>query len=105
MTTNNYKQQYIECIRKAKNAIQDNKNIIICGPEYSGKTHMQKELKELLKSYDVYYGVQEYHYRNRQNGRHYNTNNFWIEEINKDIISNVIDDYEYISTPIKYQTV
>ena len=103
MTAVNYNQQYDECLKKAKEAIKDKKNIIICGPGFSGKTHMQKELKELLQSYDVYYGIQDYRSRNRQNGRHYNTNNFWIEETNQDLISNVMDDYEYISTPIKYQ--
>ena len=82
---------------RAIKAINEKKNIIICGPEMSGKTTLQKELKELLKknNYNIFYGVQEYHYTEIEVKK---CIKFWIEEINKDLLSDVKEDYEYIET-------
>ncbi len=84
---------------RAIKAIDKNKNIIICGPEMSGKTTLQRELKDMLteKDYKIYYGVQAYHYRDRSK-RGYKDKKFWIEEKNSDLIMNIQEDYEYILT-------
>jgi len=99
-----YSTQYSQAVLKAQTALNNKNNVIVCGPEYSGKTYLKNQLIELLKEkkYDIYFGVQDYMYRNRSNGRHYNENNFWIEEINANLIANVIEDYEYINTEKKY---
>ena len=89
-------------INTAVNAINNGRNVIICGPEHSGKSFIRNKVKHLIDDYDVYFGTQEYHYRNRSNGRHYNENKFWIEEINNDLLVNVLEDYEFISTPIQF---
>ena len=100
--------EYYKCfdhyLNLAKEAINNDKSIIVCGPECSGKTYMQEKLKELLqeKNYEIFYGIQDYHYRNKSNGRHYSNNKFWIEEINENLISNVIEDYEFIRTTLVY---
>lgn len=100
--------EYYKCfdnyLNLAKEAINNDKNIIVCGPECSGKTYMQKKLKELLqeKNYEIFNGIQDYHYRKAANGRHYNHKKFWIEEINENLISNVIEDYEFIRTTLVY---
>lgn len=84
---------------RAIKAINEQKNIIICGPEMSGKTTLQKELKELLQKndYNIFYGVQEYHYRDRSK-KIYKEKKFWIELIDEDLLSNIKEDYEYIET-------
>jgi uridine kinase len=98
-----YFQEYTENLNKVKQALQNGKNIIICGPEKSGKTKMRLELKEFLNDYDVFCGAHDYHYRNRSNGRHYANNKFWIEEINKNLVNNILEDYEFIETNLQYQ--
>lgn len=97
-----YNRQFNECLEKATHAVNNKKNVIVCGPGRSGKTYMSIQLKDLLNNYDIYYGIQDYHYRNKSNGRHYNTNKFWIEETNEDLVSNVIEEYEYIPTTLQY---
>ena len=84
---------------RAIKAINENKNIIICGPEMSGKTTLQRELKDMLteNDYTIYYGVQAYHYRDRRK-KEYREKKFWIEEQNSDLIINIQEDYEYILT-------
>ena len=91
-------------IDTAVNAINNNRNVIICGPERSGKSFIRNKVKHLIDDYDVYFGTQEYHYRNRSNGRHYSEKKFWIEETNKDLLVNVLEDYEFISTPIQFNS-
>lgn len=85
--------------RKAIKAITENKNIIICGPEMTGKTTIQRELIDMLlrNNYNVYFGVQEYHYRNRSKEM-LMQKRFWIEETNNNLLSNVKENYEYIET-------
>lgn len=103
---NKSNSEYYKCfdnyLNQAKEAIKNNKNIIVCGPECSGKSYMQNQLKHLLYDYEIFYGVHDYHCRNKSNGRHYNHNKFWIEEINENLISNVIEDYEFIRTTLVY---
>lgn len=98
----NYKDEFEKNLNIAKQAINDNKNIIICGPGCSGKSYLKQQLSDLLKEYDIYYGIDSYHCRNKSNGRHYSYNKFWIEEINENLISNVIEDYEFIRTTLVY---
>jgi len=99
---NAYDEQITKNINIALTAINNNKNIIICGPECSGKTFVRNKLKELLCDYDIYFGVDEYHSKNRSNGRHYNEKKFWIEEINQNLLVNIIEDYEFLNTPIQF---
>jgi|TARA_Y100000992_G_scaffold79073_1_gene50139 uridine kinase len=99
-----YISEYNSNLFKAKDAVLNGKNVILCGPEMSGKTTIQSELKEELKNYEIFYGIQDYHYRNTTNGKHYANKKFWIEEQekNKSLISNVLEDYEYIETVLKF---
>ena len=101
---NAYLKEYNRNLFKAKNAILCGKNIIICGPEMTGKSNILKEVKELLVHYDyeIFYGVQDYNDTNLLNGRHYTYKKFWIEEQNRDEIVNILDDYEYIETKNKF---
>ena len=101
-TINMYDVQTKQSIEKAIEAIKNNKSIIICGPERSGKTYIKNQIKNLLEDYDIYCGVHEYYYRNRTNGRHYNEKNFWIEETKENLISNIMEDYEFIRTTIQH---
>ena len=98
-----YFQEYTTNLNKAKEALLDGKNIIICGPEKSGKTKIREGLKEFLSDYDVFYGVHDYHYRNRCNGRHYSDKKFWIEEQKNNLLCDIIEEYEYIKTNLQYQ--
>jgi len=101
-----YKNQYNEMMNMAIGAINNNNNIVISGPEYTGKSHLRNNLKQLLleKNYDIYYGIQEYVYRNRTNNRIYSENNFWIEELeNKEhLVENLTNNYERIITNLRY---
>ena len=97
-----YISEYNSNLFKAKEAVLNGKNVILCGPEKSGKTTIQSELKEELKDYEIFYGIQDYHYRNTTNGRHYVNKKFWIEEQNKNLLINVLEDYEYIETVLKF---
>ena len=56
----NYISEYSLNLIKATEAAKNGKNIILCGPERSGKTHIRKQLKDLLTDYEVYYGIAEY---------------------------------------------
>jgi predicted AAA+ superfamily ATPase len=99
-----YNIQFNLAKNMAEDAVNNNNNIIIVGPGYTGKTYIRHQLKELLieQHYDIYLGVQEYMNRNGAHGRHYNINKFWIEENNPDVIQNVIEDYQYINCNLTY---
>lgn len=101
---NTYINQTNQSVNTAINAIKNNQNVIICGPERSGKSYIREKLKHLLTDYDIYFGVHEYHYRNRSNGRHYNEKKFWIEEVNENLLPNILEDYEFIRTTIQYNS-
>ena len=98
-----YFQEYTANLNKAKEAVLNGKNVIICGPEKSGKTKIRQDLKEFLNEYDIFCGAHDYHYRNRYNGRHYLENKFWIEEFRKNLVNNILEDYEFIETNLQYQ--
>ena len=104
VNNSDYILEYNLNLTKAKEAIINKKNVIICGVARSGKTHIKNKLIQynLLNDYEIYYGIEDYQTRNTLNGRHYSNNKFWIEEQNKDLIANVLDDYEFIETNLQY---
>lgn len=95
-------RQFLDLYIKTKLLINNNKNIIICGPDCSGKTHLLNEQIDLLKqnNYNIYNSIDEFIYSNRINGITRCSNNFWIEETNEYKLVNVLDDYEFIRTKI-----
>lgn len=99
-----YNQQCKNAVNKAVNAIHNNKNIIVCGPSYSGKSYIRSQVQNLLRknNYDIYYGISNHNYSNTINGRTYNVDKFWIEETNIALLNTLYDDYELIETPLKY---
>tara|TARA_A100001015_G_C14544459_1_gene539166 strand:+ start:269 stop:580 length:312 start_codon:yes stop_codon:yes gene_type:complete len=99
-----YQKQYQDALSKIIIAVANNKNVILCGPGKSGKTKLQEEIKEKLenKSYDIYYGIDQYNYSQRINGRTYSINKFWIEEQNSNMLASIFEDYEYINLPLTY---
>ena len=44
-----YNKQYTKAIYKVLSAIRDGNNIIICGPQNSGKTHIHTTISKFLK--------------------------------------------------------
>jgi len=99
-----YNEQCRNAINKALNAIRDNKNIIICGPSYSGKSYIRTQVQNLLRqnNYDIYFGISNHNYSNTINGRTYTINKFWIEETNIELLNTLYDEYELIETPLIY---
>ena len=99
-----YIEQYNNAYLTASENILNNKNIIICGPDKSGKTYLQKQIQHLLKqnNYYIYYGVDDYVRFNRLHGRTQDLTNFWIEEVNKEKIGQIIDDFNYIELSLQY---
>lgn len=101
-----YDNQYTEMMNIAFNSINNNNNIIISGPEYSGKSHLKNELKHLLieKKYDIYYGLQEYVDRHRTKNKNFTENKFWIEELedNEQLIEKITNNFEHIITNLRY---
>ena len=95
-------KQFLDLYIKIKNYINNNKNIIVCGPEYSGKTYLLNELYDLLKknNYTVFYSVEHYMLSNKLNGITLSPKKFWIEETDKCKykLHDILDDYEYIQT-------
>ena len=103
---NQYNEQCNNALNKAINAINNNMNVVICGPPCSGKSYIRCQVEHTLKNnnYDIFYGISGYNYSNTINGRTYSTNKFWIEETKKELINALYDDYELIETPLVYNT-
>jgi len=99
-----YNIQYYDILTKATTAINNGDSVIICGPEYSGKTYLRKQLQQLLydHNYQVYFGMSELYEMNRLHGRTYVSEKFWIEENNKNNLSDMLNHYKYVETNIKY---
>jgi len=100
-------KQFLDLYIKIKNHINNNKNIIVCGPEYSGKTYLLNELYDLLKknNYIIFCSVDHYIHSNKLNGITLSPKNFWIEETDKHKykLHDILDEYEYIQTIIPSQ--
>ena len=88
----------------AVNAINSGYNVVICGPECSGKTYTRNKLALLLRQndYTTYYGVDHYKDNNKFHGKTYTDDKFWIEEINKNALSDMLNSYEYIETKLQF---
>jgi len=78
------------------NAIENGKNIIVCNTnqEVNIKKHFNSLLDE--HEYYIYNGVEYFQYQKKINGTTYNYKKFFIEEANKKLLSNILEDYEYI---------
>ena len=89
---------------KVKHAIEKGVSIVICGPTLSGKSYIQEQMKRLLNknNYNIHYGICDYKHTNRYHGRTYTDEKYWIEEKNKDLLSDLLIPYEYIETQLKY---
>jgi hypothetical protein len=99
-----YYNQYNDILTIATKAINNGDSIIICGPEYSGKTYLREQLQQILydHNYNVYYGMSGLYETNRLHGRTYVNEKFWIEETNKQKLSDILNNYKYIETNITY---
>lgn len=99
-----YNEQCKIVRRKVEKAIEKGVSIVICGPEFSGKTHIRNILDISLRqnNYTVYYGVDHYKQCNKFHGKTYTDDKFLIEEKNKDLLSELLIPYEYIETLLKY---
>lgn len=102
-----YKNQYHDILIQATSAINNGDSIIICGPEYSGKSYLREQLQDLLydHNYTVYYGISSLYETNWLHGRTYISEKFWIEETNKQKLSDILNIYTYIETSIKFPTI
>lgn len=76
--------------------IKNGKNIII-GGDANKKSIIRNYLIKILNenSYNIFYGVSQYNYHNKINGKTLNYQKFWIEESNKSILQSIFEDYEY----------
>lgn len=99
-----YNKQYTKAIYKVLSAIRDGNNIIICGPQNSGKTHIHTTISKFLKekNYYSYDSMQGFNSFNQLHGRTFYTDKFWIEENDKTKLSDILDNYEYIETKLTY---
>jgi hypothetical protein len=99
-----YNEQCDTIYNTALNAINSGYNVVICGPECSGKTYTRNKLALLLRQndYTLYYGVDHYKDNNKFHGKTYTDDKFWIEEINKNALSDMLNSYEYIETKLQF---
>lgn len=104
-----FMKQYQDACSCMQVAISSRKNIILCGPEKSGKTFLRKQFQPELqeKKYDTFLGIEEYLSYNRMNGRSYGLKDqsYLIEELieNKTKIAAILDeDYIYIELIHKF---
>ena len=76
--------------------IKKGKNIII-GGNSNKKSLIRNSLIKILNenSYNIFYGVSQYNYHNKINGKTLNYQKFWIEESNPNILQSIFEDYEY----------
>ena len=101
-------EEYIEQCKLVKcqveKAIEKGVSIVICGPEFSGKSYIQEQMEKILdkNNYNICYGIYDFKEINRYHGRTYTDKKYWIEEKNKNLLSDLLIPYEYIETPLKY---
>lgn len=86
----------LNLISEIKKELEKGTNIII-GGNYKNKSYIRNSLSKILaeKNYAIFYGVSQYNYHNKINGKTINCHNFWIEESNPNILQSIFDDYEY----------
>ena len=104
-----FMKQYQHAYSCIQVAISNRKNIILCGPEKSGKTFLRKQFQSELqeKKYDTFLGLEEYLSYNRMNGRSYGLKDqsYVIEELieNKTKLADIFDeDFMYIELIHKF---
>ena len=98
--------EYNDNLEKIKKILENNENIIICGPDNTGKSQLYNDVQELLekKKYQSFHGINDFLLTNKKNGRHMAISNFWIEEKNSSEVGKIYDNYEYIQTRLKFKT-
>ena len=86
----------LNLINEIKKELELGKNIII-GGNSEKKSHIRNSLFKILKenNYDIFYGVSQYNYCNKINGKTLNYQKFWIEESDKSILQSIFEDYQY----------
>jgi hypothetical protein len=99
-----YNKQCNDIYDKAIIAINTGYSVVICGPECSGKTYTRNKLALLLRQndYTLYYGIDHYKDNNKFHGKTYTDDKFWIEETNKNALSDMLNSYEYIETKLQF---
>lgn len=92
-----FHNDYNKAFRSAIFAINEGRNIILCGYEGSGKSHMRDELTTSLDhhNYKCYIDMKAYLYDINFNGKTY-MNKVFIEVCNMDEIGSLLIDYEFI---------
>ena len=96
--------QYNDILSKSIEAIKNGYSIIICGPKSSGKSYVYNKVKDLLNNngYNVYDDMNDFKEYNKLNGKTYINEKFWIEEREKERLSDILNNYEYIETRVQY---
>ena len=86
----------LNLISEIKKELENGKNIII-GGDTNKKSIIRNYLIKILNenNYNIFYGVSQYNYHNKINGKTLNYQKFWIEENNKSILQSIFEDYEY----------
>ena len=86
----------LNLISDIKKELEKGKNIII-GGNNKNKSYIRNSLSKILaeKNYVIFYGVSQYNYHNKINGKTLNYEKFWIEESNSSLLQSIFDDYEY----------
>jgi ABC-type lipoprotein export system ATPase subunit len=95
-----YEKQYKRIKQEAFEAILEGKNVIICGPSYSGKTHLLIEMSDYLrkKDYQVIHGILGFN-------PPFSSNKYWMEIDNEKLLDMISleEDHVLIKTDIVFQ--
>ena len=86
----------LNLISEIKKELENSKNIIIGGDD-KNKCYIRNSLSKILaeKNYGIFYGISQYNYHNKINGKTLNYENFWIEESNPNLLHSIFDEYKY----------
>tara|TARA_R110002074_G_scaffold24906_1_gene74053 strand:+ start:125 stop:514 length:390 start_codon:yes stop_codon:yes gene_type:complete len=103
---NKFHDEYNKSLVASISAINEGINIIICGHEGCGKSHMYRELSTLLKhnNYKCYIDMDSYIYDMNFNGKTY-MDKVFIQVRNKDKIGCLLIDYEFIDLHIRHPSI
>ena len=89
-------EKMLNLISEIKKELELGKNIII-GGNSENKSFIRNSVFKMLKekNYAIFYGVSQYNYHNKINGKTLNYQKFWIEESDKSILQSIFEDYQY----------
>lgn len=86
----------LNLISEIKKELEKGTNIII-GGNNKNKSYIRKSLSKILaeKNYAIFYGISQYNYHNKINGKTLNYEQFWIEESSSSLLQSIFEDYKY----------